>query len=274
MINLYGYLLNIAIQENDMTTTSVPQNHGVNSQEGFLAASFHLSPRNITRILSLVLGGLTIASIAGQVARYIWGYATLGGIILLFDLDEESNVPTWYSATMLLLCAMFLGVIAAAKKKDRDSYAWHWQILAIIFLGLSLDETAGLHEMTIIPLRSMLRASGVLRFTWVVLGAAFVLIFIVAYLRFFMKLPQKTRWLFALGGTLYVGGALGMELIGGYYASLHGQENLTFAMLSTIEEVGEMAGVLTFMYALMSYISTYIREVKIYISNHGPRSPA
>jgi len=62
---------------------------------------------------------------------------------------------------MLLLCAIFLEVIASAKKKASDDYAWHWQILALLFLGLSLDETAGLHEMTIKPLRSMLGASGI-----------------------------------------------------------------------------------------------------------------
>lgn len=137
----------------------------------------------------------------------------------------------------------------------------------MIFLCLSLDEAAGLHELTVKPLRSMLGADGMLLYTWVVLGAAFLVLFMAAYLRFFRKLPPDTRWLFAIAGTLCVGGALGMELVGGYYASLYGHRNLMFATLTTIEEVGEMAGVLIFIHALLSYISTYIGEVTIHIGD-------
>jgi hypothetical protein len=61
---------------------------------------------------------------------------------------------------MLLLCAIILEGIASAKKKGSDDYAWRWQILAMRFLGLSLDETVGLHEMTIKPSRCLLGASG------------------------------------------------------------------------------------------------------------------
>jgi hypothetical protein len=98
--------------------------------------------------------------------------------------------------------------------------------------------------------------------------------FIVAYARFFMKLPPKIRWLMGTAGTIYVGGALGMELIEGYYASLHGgQGNMPFAILATIEEACEMTGILVFMYALLLYISTYIQEVKIYLSDHATPIP-
>jgi hypothetical protein len=64
----------------------------------------------------------------------------------------------------------------------------------------------------------------------------FVRMFIVAYARCFMKLPPKIRWLMGMAWTIYVGGALGMELIEGYYASLYGgQQSLSFVMLATTE---------------------------------------
>jgi len=205
--------------------------------------------------------------VVGQFGIYWGGYTTFGGVIPLFDLDDERNIPTWFSSTSLLLCAVCLGLVAAAKTRERDRYTWDWRILAMIFLCLSLDEAAGLHELTVKPLRSMLGADGMLLYTWVVLGAAFLVLFMAAYLRFFRKLPPDTRWLFAIAGTLCVGGALGMELVGGYYASLYGHRNLMFATLTTIEEVGEMAGVLIFIHALLSYISTYIGEVTIHIGD-------
>jgi hypothetical protein len=225
-------------------------------------------------VLGLVICGLTIASVAGQFAKYMLGYTTFGGLITLFDLNLEQNVPTWYSTAQLLFCALLLGIIAWDKKNNGDRYAWYWVILTLIFLGLSLDETASLHEMTIKPLRSALKAKGVLHFTWVVPGAVFVLIFTLAYVRLFVELPPKIRWLIGIAGTIYVGGALGMELIGGYYASFYGgQGNMTFAMLATIEEVCEMTGILIFLYALLLYISTSIKEVKIFLSDHVPPIP-
>jgi hypothetical protein len=62
-----------------------------------------------------------------------------------------------------------------------------------------------------------------------------------------------------------VGGALGMELVGGKYVSLYGAQNLGFAMITTVEEVGEMLGIVIFIYALMSYISAYMKEITVYV---------
>ncbi|MGH8064840.1 MAG: hypothetical protein ACRERE_06275 [Candidatus Entotheonellia bacterium] len=257
-----------------MTTIPAPQEHGGSSPERFSTASFYLSPKSIVQVLGLVICGLTIASVAGQFAKYVLGYTTLGGLIPLFDLNLEQNIPTWYSSAQLLLCAIFLWMIAWATRNDGDRAVWYWGILAIILLGLSLDETAGLHELIGKRLRSILRSEGVLRYPWVIPGAVFVLIFIVAYMRFFIKLPPKIRRLIGMAGTIYVWGALGMELIEGYYASLYsGQESMSFAILATIEEVCEMTGVLIFMYALLLYISTYIQEVKIYLNDHAPSIP-
>ena len=47
------------------------------------------------------------------------------------------------------------------------------------------------------------------------------------------------------------GGAIGVELIGGRYLELHGVENLTYAMITTVEESLEMAGVIIFIWALL-----------------------
>jgi hypothetical protein len=164
---------------------------------------------------------------------------------------------------------MLLGVIAADTRAHRDRHAWHWAVLALIFLGLSLDETASLHELTSKPLKAVVKAEGVLRYPWVVAGGAFVFGFIAAYLRFFLKLPPKIRWLFGTAGMFYVGGALGLELIEGHYATLYGgQGNMRFALLSTIEEVFEMTGALVFLYALMSYIELHVKEVRVDFTDH------
>lgn len=229
-----------------------------------------ISPRRVTQVLVVVVLGLTLASIIGQFIEYFVGHDQLLGtetFVRLFNVDEEQNVPTWYSSSALLLCSILLMIIALAKKKAGDRYALHWSVLSPIFLFLSLDEAALIHEIRFAPVRDALNAGGFTHFTWVIPGAALVFIFVLAYLRFFFDLPAKTRILFLVAGTLLVGGAIGVEMIQGRHADLYGMRNMTYAVLTTIEELCEMLGVVVFIYALMSYLSSHMREVQVRIGD-------
>ena len=232
-----------------------------------------ISPRRVTRVLTLVVLCLTFASIAAQFSLYYLGYDDPFEFVSLFDVDSESNIPTWYASSTLLLCSILLASIAYAKKIDSDRYFLHWGGLSIIFLFLSMDEAASIHELAIEPLRSALNAGGFLYYTWVVPGAAFVLIFVLVYLRFLADLPVKTRRLFLVAGIVYVGGALGVELVGGRYADLYGEENFMYALIVTVEEFLEMAGVVVFIFALLSYMSSHLKDVQIHVGNKGLNFP-
>ena len=180
-----------------------------------------VSPKRVALILGLVVLFLTIAGIVTifvEDSLCHRGNLTpnAGPFVKLFNLDEEGNIPTFFSASTLLLCSALLAIIAFAKKKEDAPYRLHWKALSIIFLFLSLDEASSLHEIATLPLRSALNASGFLKNTWVILGAVFVLIFVLAYLRFLADLPRKSRNLFLVAGALFIGGALGVEMIGGH----------------------------------------------------------
>jgi hypothetical protein len=90
-----------------------------------------------------------------------------------------------------------------------------------------------------------------------------VFIFVIAYTNFFINLPRKIGLLFILSGVLFVGGALGMELIGGWYAFTCGTDNLMYRTVAMLEEMLEMIGIAVFIYSLLTYIRTYIKEVVI-----------
>jgi len=152
-----------------------------------------------------------------------------------------------------------LFLIASIRKRAGDRYALHWRVLSIIFLYLSVDEAASIHELAIGPLRSALNTSGIFYFAWVIPAAALVLLFVLAYLRFLAHLPGKTRRLFLLAGIIYVSGALGMELVGGYQTDFYGRENMVYALIANTEEFFEMMGVVVFIYALLSYMSLQMK---------------
>jgi hypothetical protein len=67
--------------------------------------------------------------------------------------------------------------------------------------------------------------------------------------------------------ALYIGGAIGMEMLGGYLAYTTGMKSVSYLIVTTLEESLEMLGIVVFIHALISYIKTYLGGVSwnIYI---------
>jgi hypothetical protein len=223
----------------------------------------HIKP--LTQMLVGVTLCLILASTAGQLVKYRLGYETAYGFIPLFFVGEERNVPTYYSSLLLLCASVLLGVIALTRHRLRLPYSRHWTALALIFFLLSVDEVVGLHEMMIRPMREAFRVGGLLYFGWVIPGSVLVLAFGCAYLRFFLDLAPKFQRLFGAAGLLYVGGALGVEMLGGRHADLYGLENLSYRMYQTVEESFEMFGLVLFIHALLRYFARDVPRGPFYV---------
>ncbi|WP_422080557.1 hypothetical protein [Ulvibacterium sp.] len=124
----------------------------------------------------------------------------------------------------------------------------------MLFLFLTIDEMVSFHESLILPFRSLFDiSSGFLFFAWVIPYGIGVFVFGLVYLRFLMDLPKKTRFLFILSGSLFVSGAIGMELIGANEFAKAGY-SFSFSLITTLEESMEMIGIAFFIYALAQYI--------------------
>lgn len=208
---------------------------------------------------------LIIASIAGQVAKYGFGHDHVYGLVRLTYVDQEQSIPTVFSALLLYTAGLLLAIIAILKRRQNDPEVAKWAILLCGFLWLSFDEAASLHEMLVRPTRRLLGEGplGIWYFTWVIPGMAIVGFLVLYFLRFVWRLPPKTRSGFVIAGIMFVGGAVGVETLGGWYGGVHGMANLTYSMLATIEECLEMGGVITFIHALMEYIADQYQDVQL-----------
>lgn len=228
-----------------------------------------LSPPRIGRILALVVASLTLLSLAATLsAAYLPASGGLaaqvqGSFVRLFYVDLEANVPTWYSSSVLLLCALLLALIAAARWQGRQPFARHWGALALLFLALSIDEAAILHEMAIAPLRPLVAGQPLLYYAWVVPGAAAVVVVGVAFVPFLRHLPARARCLFVAAGAVYVGGALGLESASGLRAAGHGEGDLAYTLFATAEELLEMAGAVLFLFSLLDYASRQLGSLEL-----------
>jgi hypothetical protein len=223
-----------------------------------------LTPSSIARGLGTVAFLLILASIGGQLMTYLAGHGRIYGLVWLFNLDREGNIPIAFSTLLLLFAALLLAVIAVLKRQQIGSRVLHWAILSFGFLFMAADEAFYFHERLITPVKKLLgdHNLGVFYFAWVIPGIALVFVLALLFLRFLLRLPAKTRLTFLMAATVYIGGAIGCELIGGRFAELHGQANLTYAMITTVEESLEMAGVIIFIWALLVYIADNYKEVR------------
>ncbi|MBE2221659.1 MAG: hypothetical protein IAF02_08975 [Anaerolineae bacterium] len=172
----------------------------------------------------------------------------------LFSVNAEQTLPTWYATILLFVSAVLLGVITAVKHQNHDPQTHYWAGLALIFLYLSIDEGAVIHELFSTPLETLFNTSGYLAFAWLILFVPLLILFALLYLRFLFHLPPRIRNLFILAGACYVGGAVIVEAISANRYSLDGGVSLPYLTIGTVEELLEMWGVVLFIYALLSYM--------------------
>lgn len=184
-------------------------------------------------------------------------------LLWLFNLNEERSIGTWYSVVTLFTAAALAIIIGIMRKQHGKPWGIWWIILGCVFAYLSIDEAISIHEMLMYPVKDTLGiGSGALYYAWVIPVGVATLLFAIIYLRFWIALPSKTRNLFLLSAIIYIGGAIGMEMIASYQQTsvLVTDTAITaarplFVVFWGIEEFLEMLGVALFIYALLDYLT-------------------
>lgn len=216
--------------------------------------------RHTLRFLTLAAAGLValglVAALAGEallrqepvpgidpvgVATEFWSF---------FHLDREMNAPAWFSASLLLLCSLRLIGLAEQMAEERHPFARRWAVIGGVFFYVALDESVSIHERSIVPLREALGTGGIFYFAWVIPGLLLVLGLAVYTLPAVMSLPGPGRNAVIAAACLYVGGALGVEMIGGWWADRSGTDSMAYMLITWVEESLEIAGTVVFLHAL------------------------
>lgn len=232
--------------------------------------SFSVRPQRVFAALIAIIVAIVCCSMLGQYSAHYLGHGRLLGFVSGFNVDAEGNVPAHFSALMLLSISILAGLIGCLVRREKGRFYKHWWVLAVLFVGLAADEFNSFHERLDGPMASLVDAEGVFHFTWVVAGMAVVAIFVIGYARFFWHLSWRWKKLFAASGVTYVAGAVGVELLAGWYVSPYTPETFTtaasytYSLIATLEEALEMLGVATCIYAMLEYLR--VRAGKMWIS--------
>ena len=198
----------------------------------------------ITRTLALIALVLVLIHSAVLGVYFYIDDPDVFDFVRLIDLDYEGNFPTLYSVFLFVVNGVLFWLIYRASNAANDSWAKYWFGLAIIFVYLGIDEGTRFHEEIGDLTENFIESSGYLYFPWVVPYMTLVVIAGLIYLRFFLSLSRDMQRRLIFSAVLFIGGAVGVEMISANQADLHGTSSISYSILYTIEESLEMAGLL------------------------------
>ncbi len=115
-----------------------------------------------------------------------------------------------------------------------------------------------MHELLTSPTRKLLGGGdfGILFFAWVLPAGIAVLVVLLLFIPFLRKLASDTRNRFLFAGAVFLSGAIGCELAGGKVAQWQGGANLSYVLLTPLEEGLEMVGAILFIRALLIHLGS------------------
>ena len=206
-----------------------------------------LTPRSVRNLLLAITAGFLVAHCVVQVG--IYGFGAEKHWLDSLNMDRELNLPTLFSSLLLLISALLMQRLGHNSNPDA---ADDWRLLSKIFIFLALDEALQIHEILIIPgLRHQVHPA--LASTWVVPYAALALIMLWKFRSFLGSIPRATATGLLRSGAVYVGGAIGMEMIGSFAvrSSLIRLHSPWYGAITGLEEALELVGIILLIDALM-----------------------
>ncbi len=226
------------------------------------ALSLVVRPKRVLGTILLLWVPLLALSVGGQLYLYVFG-GTHTRVPKRLNVDSELTPASWFQSMLLLSCAVLLALAALAAYRTKTRYVGHWIFLSLAFVYISIDEAAAIHELSISYLHDWLNTSGIFFFAWVIPAIILVSVMGVFYLSFLGHLSKHVRTLFLCAAAAYLGGALGGDLIGGYWFDRHGGTNLTYALMTQVEETLETTGAALLVYAVLTHLMLGVSEWKV-----------
>jgi hypothetical protein len=139
---------------------------------------------------------------------------------LLFNLDAESNLPTWYASIQLFVVSIALGIVAWRSRASSRRQTWLFWSLPAMFLLFSIDEVAMIHDWLgykideLSPLLDRHGTAFALTGFWGFVIGVPCLVGAVMLIRFTGRLFQTSRrayWKVFGGSVVFISSAAGID---------------------------------------------------------------
>jgi hypothetical protein len=208
-----------------------------------------LDPELVFRRTLGVISVLVGASLAAAFSHLELGHGRLFGLSNLVNLDREGNLPTMFSLVQLLAAGTLAWHLGG--KEPAAMLRGLWRFLGAGLIWIGLDDALAIHENANHVDLGSWREISYLHFAWVVPGTAVAAACAVILLKLLHALPRKTARMFVLSGALFVGGSLGVEMLGSHY--YFSRPSWSYTLCYTLEESLEMLGPALFIRTALRY---------------------
>ena len=234
-------------------------------------AQYHLQlmvmPTRIAKVLfgiALLLTGLSLLGLYIRLyTDYIGAHRYIRYAVDKINLETEQSIPTFYTVVLMVVSSVLLWLAYRLNLPTR-SLRSRWLVLALVFVGLALDEATSIHELLNDYTPRIYQPTSIyLAWTWVLPYGLFSAVLFVVYIPFLRALPRRTAGLLMLAGGIYIGGAIGVEMIGSALFIVKGPLSLQYGLSVQVEEFLEMAGLIVFIYALTGYLLRQPLTIKV-----------
>jgi len=195
-------------------------------------------------------------------------------LVNFFDLNGETNLPSWYSAGQLALIGALLVVFAGAQLRRGARAAWSVMLGGVAFLFLSLDETTSIHEnfgYWLDHLRHRRHTVFAQTGFWMVICAPLFLatLALLAWgARRYLIGRRAVVVKLAIGAVVFVVAAAGIETLSNFVVP-HGTGA---RILVVLEEIGEMTGATIMLWGVCDLIRTH--GIRLFVSENADDAAA
>lgn len=198
----------------------------------------------LLRWLWITAGAMLVGHVVTLYLYLEHGVSRDWGIPRHFDLNAEANFASFYEAAPLLIASLLTLALAAHYRAQRAPLAGRWAWMSALFLFMSIDELAQLHDLFTGPLRRRLDLDfGALYFTWLLPAVVFLAFCVWYFAPLVRSLPNAIRVRLVVAAAVYFGGAVLVEMASGFVAE-SGRRSTPYLMVLTVEEACEIGGVL------------------------------
>lgn len=178
----------------------------------------------------------------------------------LFNLNLESNIPTFFSVFLTLIASVLAFIIAKIKKEKSIG----WFFVSFLFLFLAVDDLAQIHERVNNIIASYELNGFFSGYGWVSIYIIFLLLIIIFGIKFILSLPEKIKILFFIAIVIIIG-ALLFEIVGGMCVDDQslGYNSIIYKISTTLEEFLEMVAMIVFVKIFLDYIQDLKPKIQI-----------
>lgn len=227
---------------------------------------FDFDPNKFSRTLLWVLGVLIVLNLIVVVLAHSVMPETGSAKLLerYFNFATEANVPTYYNTVLIFLVAQtffVLGKLHTPTEKAIKNYLFG---MAGIFIFLSIDELAGIHEWFSygLPQHFGIGGEGMFKFAWIIPYGIALIVFGIYSLKFLKSLERPRLVKYFGAGFLYLMGVFVMEALGGWFVDKNnGIETLEYYLFfTTPEETFEMLAMIWMVHINLVVIVSQVKK--------------